>query len=267
MDRHEVLTEVQRRFADADPELTNGFAEHAPMGAEALLTLGVEPSAVATWARRREPVALPASSPVRTARDAIAAELVDDEWTAVLVRHARPLLDRLDAHLFHGLIRTAHAVRALRTNDSPAARGELALALAGWTAWASKASSQPTDVDLPDPLAHVLEMARRGAAAFTSTPSIFTLHAVTAPMDYLLIAEHLDAVSHATAAAVFTRTHARHAAPPKRHDTRPAPTPLQLSGLAQRWDAHPAKLVEAAVRGHGLTGDAAFGDAVAAMVS
>jgi len=36
-------------------------------------------------------------------------------------------------------------------------------------------------------------MARRGAAAFVATPSIFTLHAVTAPMAYLLLGQHLDA--------------------------------------------------------------------------
>jgi hypothetical protein len=91
-------------------------------------------------------------------------------------------------------------------------------------------------------------MARRGAGAFVATPSIFTLHAVTAPMAYLLVADHLDADTHAVAAAVFARTHRRHPVPPVRTDHAVVPTVAELARLTRQWDAHPAKLVEAALR-------------------
>lgn len=264
------MTAVHARFADAEPELANGFAEHATMGAEAMLALGLDPAAVVAWAFRHQPVPLPALSPLRTERDRIAADLADRHWGEVLGDCAGSLVDRLDTHLFHGLIRTAHAARALRTLDGPEARAELALALAAWTLWAGAPRPDVTPLDAPsgatEPLTQVLEAARRGAAAYVTTPSIFTLHAITAPMAYLLIADHLDAHAHATAAGVFTRTHGDHPEPPSRPNERPAPGPDQLAALALRWDAHPAKLVEAALRGHNLTGDATFGDAVAAMM-
>jgi len=89
----------------------------------------------------------------------------------------------------------------------------------------------------------------------------------SAPMAYLLIADHLDETANATAAGVFARTHRRHPEPPARRDHRPGPDPSRLARLGHQWDAHPAKLVEAALRGHRLTGDAAFGDAVAGMMA
>ena len=101
-------------------------------------------------------------------------------------------------------------------------------------------------------------MARRGAAAFVTTPSIFTLHAVTAPMAYLLIADHVDDDTQAIAATVFTHTHRRHLSAPLRPSDGQSAGSSDLSVLARRWDAHPAKLVEAAQRGHGLTCDVVF---------
>lgn len=261
------MAAVHRRFADAEPELTNGFAEHAPMGAEAMLTLGLNPAAVVTWAFRHDPVPMPAGSPLRTLRDTIAAELADGDWSVVLGRHAGILVDRLDTHLFHGLIRVAHAARALRAHDGPETRDELALALASWKLWAGGQRSEAGPATVTEPLTQILEMARRGAAAFVTAPSIFTLHHVTAPMAYLLIADHLDETANATAAGVFARTHRRHPEPPARRDHRPGPDPSRLARLGHQWDAHPAKLVEAALRGHRLTGDAAFGDAVAGMMA
>jgi hypothetical protein len=44
------------------------------------------------------------------------------------------------------------------------------------------------------------------------------------------------------------------------------PTATELAKLTRHWDAHPAKLVEAAMRGLALSGDAAFSDAVATMM-
>ncbi len=259
------MTTIHRRFANAEAELANGFAEHATMGAEAMLTLGLDPAAVLKWADRHHPVPVADGSPLDVAREEIASELADGDWASVLRHHVAPRAGRLDAHLFHGLIRIAHATRALQYHDDPDARIELATGLAAWTVWAGD-EHEVTRSTAADPLAEILEMARRGAGAFVSSPSIFTLHAVTAPMAYLLVADHLDADTHAVAAAVFARIHRRHPVPPVRTDYSAAPTAAELADLTRRWDAHPAKLVEAALRGLALSGDAVFSDAVATMI-
>jgi len=44
------------------------------------------------------------------------------------------LMPALRTALFHGAIRTAHAVRAIDTTDTPPRRGELARALGYWAA-------------------------------------------------------------------------------------------------------------------------------------
>jgi hypothetical protein len=267
MDRNVVMTEVQRRFASAEPELENGFAEHATMGAEAMLALGIDPGAVFSWAQRHDPVPVAEGSQLVSIRRAILGELADSDWRDVVRRHVALLVGALDSHLFHGLIRTAHATRALNENDDHDARAELAAGLAAWTLWAGGDRRDVPPHSSVDPLAEILEMGRRGAAAFVATPSIFTLHAVTAPMAHLLLAEHLDTGTNAVAASVFARTHQNYPEPPSRTDDRPGPDATLLAPLAQRWDAHPAKLVEASRRGYELTGDAAFLDAIAVMIT
>lgn len=264
--RDDVLPEVLRRFSSAEPELDNGFAEHAPMGAEAMLSLGIDPQVVLDWSQRHAPSPPRPSSRHAAVRSAIAAELELDDWSEVLVRHCVPLVPRLDVHLFHGLIRTAHAARAIAASESDAARSELAAGLAAWTVWAGDVEPAPAAPASSDPLGEVVEMARRGAVAFTERPSIVTIHATTAPMAYVLLAEHLDTTSHAIAAAVFSRTHRRHPLPPARPTSDRFPGTGELEALALRWDAHPAKLVEAASRGYALTGDAAFVEAAVAMM-
>jgi hypothetical protein len=152
-------------------------------------------------------------------------------------------------------------------HDDDGARAELATGLAAWTVWAGHDRRETTPTSTTDPQTDILEMARRGAAAFTGAPSIMTIHAVTAPMAYLLLADHLDVATHRVALSVFERTHRRHATPPARPVDRPAPGPAELATLTQRWDAHPAKLVEAALRGYARRGDAVFLDAVATMMA
>lgn len=266
MDSGSALAAIHRRFARADAELANGFAEHVTMGAEAMLTLGVDPAVVLAWAGRHDPVPTTAGSPLDVSRDQIARELAaEDDWTSVLRHHVRSLVGQLDAHLFHGLIRTAHATRALHDHDGPDARAELAAGLAAWTVWASgRHDAAPSPA--ADPRLEIVDAARRGAGAFVTTPSIFTLHAVTAPMAYLLVADHLDEDTHAIAAAVFARTHERYAAHIPGDSRAVAPTTDELAGLAQRWDAHPAKLVEASLRGYAHEGDQVFLDAAAAVL-
>lgn len=261
---------VQARFAGADPELPNGFAEHAPMGVDALLALGLDPDAVVAWAARHDPVPLAPASPVAVHRAKIVGELERLAWDEVLRHHTAGLAGRLDARLFHGLIRTAHAVRGLRPGADPAGLGELATALAAWHVWAEsdggpgeRASGRPAIVDVPGV---VVDAARRGAGACATRPSIVTIHAVTAPMAFLLLADLLDDATVAAAAGAFARTHARYGPPPQSPpDGATRPGPDRLASLLDRWDAHPAKLTEAALRGFDATGDAVFLAAIEAV--
>ena len=117
MDASSIRQAVQQRFGDANPELPNGFAEHTPMGVDALLALGLDPAAVLAWAAHHEPVAIDPGAPVAVRRAGIRAELERLPWDEALRRHVAQLAPHVDAHLFHGLIRTAHAVRSLRAES------------------------------------------------------------------------------------------------------------------------------------------------------
>lgn len=276
MDASSIRQAVQRRFGDANPELPNGFAEHTPMGVDALLALGLDPAAVLAWAARHEPVAIDPGVPVALRRAGIRAELERLPWDEVLRRHVAQLALHVDAHLFHGLIRTAHAVRGLRdgagATPDEAGLSELATALAAWHVWAGPAepagelAAPATATAAPaDALDAVLDVARRGAGACAAKPSIVTIHAVTAPMAFLLVADLLDPGTVATAAQAFGRTHARYPAPVA-SDRSDRPGADVLASLLDRWDAHPAKLSEAALRGFDATGDGVFLDAMEAIV-
>lgn len=257
---------VHARFAGSNPDLANGFAEHAPMGAEAMLAMGVDPGSVLRWSERHEPEPADRGSPVRVAYENVRAELDGEEWRYLAALHIDRNVGGLDARLFHGLIRTAHAVRALEHHDNQAGRAELATGLAAWSIWGvDRSTDEPHEVG-GDPMEVVLDAALRGAAAFVQKPSIVTIHAVTAPMAFLLVADLVDAAAHRRAAAVFTRTHRNYPAPPTDLASIPRPGTEELAGVLAQWDAHPAKLVEAALRGHDRTGQVTFLHAARAML-
>lgn len=266
MDRATAMRAVHEQFAGSDPELPNGFAEHGPMGAEAMLSLGLDPEAVVRWAERHRPEPVGPERPVQEVYERFAAELATDDWRPVVAREVDLLVGRLDAHLFHGLIRTAHAVRALENVDHPAGRAELATALAAWTVWSEGSVREPDTSRGAHPDDVVADAARRGAAAFLDQPSIVTIHAVTAPMAFLLLADLVEDDARRRAAGVFTRTHGRYPATAARRPPVDRPGLQELAPLATRWDAHAAKLVEAALRGHDLTDDPVFLHAATAML-
>lgn len=134
--------------ADARPE-NGGGANHYPMAAEALAAMGHETAIADSWI---EGVSLYSGELPRRARvddpatclgshdrfgdllDCFRRELARQPWRAVVAHWAPRLAPGLAAATFHGLIRTAHAVRALRGHDTPARRNELAAGLAYWTA-------------------------------------------------------------------------------------------------------------------------------------
>jgi hypothetical protein len=127
-----------------------GLANHGPMAAEALAHLGRQ-DAIAVWVegyrKRLEPAPPPAGRPL-SEEDwpaALGQEASFPDWLALFEREVadRPpvavvgewaprLLPGAVGAAAHGLIRTAHGVRALAAADTPARRLELAIGLAFW---------------------------------------------------------------------------------------------------------------------------------------
>jgi hypothetical protein len=132
------------------------FANHGPMGAEALCTLGFCHE-VTSWLERykhrvahHDPpsprfrldgadetswrAALGHFTRVGDWEELFARELAEAPWREVLTRWWPRLLPGLLAGLTHGLIRTAHAVRCLSATDQPErlALQELSRGLAYW---------------------------------------------------------------------------------------------------------------------------------------
>jgi hypothetical protein len=184
-----------------------------------------------------------------------------DGWPAVVAAWVPRLMPALRTALFHGAIRTAHAVRAIDAVDTPPRRGELARALGYWAARyrdGQPASPLPPASDLR--LA-VVRAAADGARRYLARPDIFHLHGVTGAMAVEILAAHLPATD---GAAALAQVHAEHAALYAATEpvTRPRPARLPGSELTvaavRSLDPHQVKLVEACRRGHAATGDPAF---------
>jgi Questin oxidase-like len=155
----EALDEALRLLHGREPESRHGLSTHAPMVAEALCALGHSEKAVGWVAGYRGPdLRLPVpTQPIdrdhwRSAlgvrsgaasweqslprygdwRSFFAAELEDAPWSEVLDTWSARLAPGLCAAATHGVIRTAHAVRALARRETKARRAELARGLAYW---------------------------------------------------------------------------------------------------------------------------------------
>ena len=171
------------------------------------------------------------------------------------------LMPALRTALFHGAIRTAHAVRAIDAVDTPPRRGELARALGYWAA--RYREGQPAS---PMPFAGDLRMALVRAAAdgarrYLARPDILHLHGVTGAMAIEILAAHIPATD---GAAALAHVHAEHAAlyaatKPVTQPHPASPPGSELTVAAVRsLDPHQVKLVEACRRGHAATSDPAF---------
>jgi len=128
-----------------------GFANHAPMAVDALVALG-RSADVGPWLARYAAALGPAPTPgdPLDASDWRAAlgnesrfadwrvlfdgELATEPWETVLDRWAARLAPGLIGAALHGVLRTAHATRALGRRDAPLRRRELAQGLAYWAA-------------------------------------------------------------------------------------------------------------------------------------
>jgi hypothetical protein len=171
------------------------------------------------------------------------------------------LMPALRTALFHGAIRTAHAVRAIDAADTPPRRGELARALGYWAA--RYREGQPVGPLPPagDVRIAVVRAAAGGARRYLARPDIFHLHGVTGAMAVEILAAHIAA---ADGAAALAHVHAEHAAlyaatepVAQPHPASPPGSDLTLAAV-RSLDPHQVKLVEACQRGHAATGDPAF---------
>jgi hypothetical protein len=147
-----VLDDALERLRGTGPEAVHGAPNHGPMAAEALIALGC-PGEVSRWVDdyRRELGPMPQPrSPVTesTWQEALGAihrigdwqvffvtQLAEAPWQTVFVQWISRLIPGLMAGGTHGLIRTAHAVRALSEAATPLRVEELASALAYWAAY------------------------------------------------------------------------------------------------------------------------------------
>lgn len=164
------LDEAYRILQSEEPKSKQGLSTHAPMVAEALCALGEEKRAVQWVENYRAPVITlpPPSARIdpqnwRAAlgpqigfgsweaenrrwadwKEFFSAELSEKPWRDVLDLWVGRLAPGMSGAATHGVIRTAHAVRALGKRENPVRRGELARALAYWASSYEELPSRP----------------------------------------------------------------------------------------------------------------------------
>lgn len=278
-----VLDEAYLVYADSNPFLPiTHFIEHATMGAEALVELGLG-NRVKEWLshHRVRPYQAPISG-ISIATDwqralgrqachgdwirYLESELSSRAYQEVLAEWTPRFAHQVGALLFHGLIRTAHAIRALEHADTHARRAELARGLSLWAIGIGSAPSEGAQAAAmgADSQPEIIDCARFGAATFICEPNVPNLHLVTGPMAYRMIAHLLDEKTHAIARASFSQTHLQAAARFESIKRRAYGEPnvsidkAHLAALAAQSDAHPSKLTDAALRAHKETEDEIF---------
>jgi hypothetical protein len=163
-----AFDELLAAHAEVLPERAGAGANHYPMAAEALASLGHAGSIAWAWRAGAAGYAgeLPRLAPIEDAASALGewdrygdwldtfrSELARGPWRDVLARWVPTLTPGVSAALFHGLIRSAHAVRALRERETPERRAELAVGLAYWAARFAPLAVAPDARALSTPLA------------------------------------------------------------------------------------------------------------------
>jgi hypothetical protein len=282
------LDEGFERLAHAGFELPNGFVNHGPMACEALAAMGLIDD-IGQWANRfsrYRGTAVPPRAPIDFHwRDALGdyerlpewmglfeRAIADDGWPSVVAVWVPRLLPGLATRLFHGAIRSGHAVRAIAAADTEPRRAELARALGYWAARFSP--GQPTSPG-DDPLTGDLRMAvtaeaAEGARRYLTQPSILNLHGVTGAMAVELFADHLPAGAAAGALAQVQAEHRAlyaHTPPASTFDLAGVDEPDLAVAAEVSGDPHQVKLVEACRRGLALTGDPVFAAAAETVTS
>ncbi len=281
-----VLDEAFDRMAASDFELPNGFVNHGPMACEALAVLGCD-DRIDAWARRSVAAAGEGPVPVAPAGDLsdwqealgrydrlpewlgyFETAIGEAGWPAVVADWVPRLIPALSTALFHGAIRTAHAVRAVAAADTPARRSELARALGYWAA-RYRAGESPTGPRSGEPVGPtgigevVTAEAATGAHHYLAAPNIFNLHGVTGAMAVELLAPHLAPEDAAAALAQLRAEHTAMYAGAGAAGVGPGAgwDPGVVERAAASGDPHQVKLVEACRRGLDVNGDAVFSEA------
>ena len=304
----DAVNEALQRLQGVGYEFGPSFVNHAPMAAEALAYLGYS-DIVASWTDRvirSRGFHDPPDSRYRLAGDdrggweaalgdfsrvadwsaMFERELAEEPWADVLHRWWPRLIPGMAGVLGHGVIRTAHAVRALvlaSGRGDELQRSELAHGLGYWAAryraGADAASRQP----LTDPgsgttgtgttgpqgeraatLQALDELIAESATFYARTPQSFPvplIHTITAPAAVRLICHYLPDLqcwSSYLAARRFSdalRTRFSSGSPVSEGEI-PVPPILDLVGAAvELGDEHAIKLAEVAIRQYALTGD------------
>jgi hypothetical protein len=272
-----ALDEAFERMAAASFELPNGFVNHGAMACEALAMLDCTDD-IDSWARRFAGAGGASVDPVTPAgfewRQALGdyrrlpewigyftQAIGDGGWPTVVAVWVPRLMPALSAALFHGAIRTAHAVRAIDAVDTPPRRGELARALGYWAARYRGGQPAVPLQAVDDVRMAVVRAAADGARRYLTRPNIVHLHGVTGAMAVEILAAHIPA---ADGAAALAQVRAEHAALYAATEPVTQPHPASPRGAAlavaavRSLDPHQVKLVEACRRGHAATGDPAF---------
>jgi hypothetical protein len=289
-----VLDAAYERLKDAWVEDRRGFVNHGPMACEALFAMGLDEEVVA-WANRsaqphRARTDHRSRGGVITAwQDHLGQFFLLDEWIThfehtidevgwrdTVATWAPRLMPSLETKLFHALIRTAHATRAVENADTSPRRHELAVALGYWASrygdgrrMIPPAVTTPhleTDLGVDEIRTEIAELAAGAAHRFVASPDVFTLHGVTGAMAVHLLAGHVPAPAAKAALARLESAHRdlfgsnvlghKVVAPAADHQGIDRTT--VATHAAHTGDVHAVKLAEAALRGLDATGDPVF---------
>jgi hypothetical protein len=280
------LDEVYERMRATGPEFDGWLSNHGPMAADALLRLAAGAGAavdVHAWldgyARRLEEAPRP-RRPIAAADWQAALgdpgrlgdwpaffdrELAEQPWEQVLAGWWPRLVPGSLASATHGLIRTGHAVRALREVVTPARVGELAQALGYWAArWipapavpapGARASSGPGPAapdDVPRALEHLVDGAVAGYGRWAAGSPVMLVHAATAPRAAALVLPSLPRelwipTYRAAAATVATLEAAYRSATPVPGPPVDGAVDELVARAAAHGDEHVLKFAEVAV--------------------
>lgn len=139
----EALARLHRTDVEFASGRTDGLSNHGPMAAESLVELGGEARVmpfVLQYERRLRPLPARDGRPPVLGDPTTVMAFLDRYETALAVADPLPplraaldeLMPAAVSGAAHGLLRTAHATRALLARDVPVRRREVAFALASW---------------------------------------------------------------------------------------------------------------------------------------
>ncbi|MEU2619729.1 hypothetical protein ABZ642_16625 [Streptomyces sp. NPDC007157] len=281
----DAMNGALERLSSVGYEHGRSFVNHAPMAAEALAHMGyadevpgwveghlrshsfhdvperrftIDPADEADWRQ-----ALGDFGRVADWTALFERELAESQWTDVLARWWPRLLPGMSGVLTHGVIRTAHAVRAVVT-AGPDHRMQLAELAQGLGYWAARYSEDgvvveehPGEDGGGDVAAALDELVAEFSGIYATLSlnhPVPLIHSVTGPAAVRLVVEHLPEAqrwpSYQVARAVSrTMLDWLHAVP---RPAAPLPDAPDVAGLfaeaVQIGDEHAIKLAEVAVR-------------------